>query len=259
VYPIKVSPPNINNRNAKFILDDKFRICFGLGYIKDVTQKDLEIIANNRDFLTTLDKLLEFFLVNSINKSTVFSLIYSGACDSIGESRNAMWNAYAVVKQFEKNSFLLQELIKIESDLTGVNFDLIQEYKNMTAVHTIDDVKNMSDGDYDIILDVTTVTKRKTKKGKDYIMIAADGLNVFAWNIEQVQKDQITGGESIHCLVAKNRDFVQYRKLLGRVNISKLQGMKKYESVMPEANLFTNSPVIDDPRQMALDLFNRLT
>ena len=83
---ILVLPPNINESDSEFIIENKTKIRFGLSAIKNVGDAAIFTIISSRgespfksldDFITRVD-------LSAVNKKTVESLIKSGAMDIFG-------------------------------------------------------------------------------------------------------------------------------------------------------------------------------
>ena len=89
---ISVKPPNVNLSNRDFSVSENILV-FGLGAIKNVGSKAIDNIIEARKELgkfISLEQLCENVDMQLVNKRVFESLIKSGACDSLGESRAGM-------------------------------------------------------------------------------------------------------------------------------------------------------------------------
>ncbi len=89
---IAVQPPDVNLSQRDFsVLDNK--LVFGLGAIKNVGGKAIDNIIEARKGLgkfSSMEQLCENVDMQLVNKRVFESLIKSGACDSLGQSRAVM-------------------------------------------------------------------------------------------------------------------------------------------------------------------------
>jgi len=91
---IPVRPPDVNESTRSFSIS-KGQLLFGLGAIKNVGSAAIESIIEIRNRLgkfSSLDEFCENVDLRQVNKRVLESLIKSGACDSLGQSRAGMMN-----------------------------------------------------------------------------------------------------------------------------------------------------------------------
>lgn len=89
---IPVQPPDVNLSDRDFSVSDN-KLVFGLGAIKNVGSKAVDNIIEARQGLgnfKSLSQLCESVDLHLANKRVFESLIKSGACDSLGQSRAQM-------------------------------------------------------------------------------------------------------------------------------------------------------------------------
>lgn len=95
---IKVLPPNINESQSNFIIENKKQIRFGLQGIKSVSANAIEEIINKRgkNKYTSLSSLLNRVNLSEVNKKTLEILIKVGAMDEFGD-RNKLLVMYQTI------------------------------------------------------------------------------------------------------------------------------------------------------------------
>ena len=232
-YIISILPPDVNESELQFTINKEYKIRYGLSFIKSLTSADAEKLVRKTEKLKNHNEFLQFCINNKFNKSSVLALIYSGACDLFGVSRNQIFVDYMKYRA-EKNLFnySLIELVKLEAEYCGVNFDLLEEYGKVQSRHTIENLKEGDDGEYEICFTVNDIIIRKTKTDKKYVMVATDAVNLFVWNMAKFERDAVKKGETLKCYVTKKGEYIQYKGVSGRVDINgKLGHMKKYREV----------------------------
>lgn len=87
---IKVLSPSINKSDSDFTYENN-SILYGLSYIKNVGDENVEKIINNRPYIS----LEEFLNKNEFDSRTIISLIKSGAFDELNKSRKELLLEYA--------------------------------------------------------------------------------------------------------------------------------------------------------------------
>jgi DNA polymerase-3 subunit alpha len=96
LFDIKVLPPNIKLKNVDFMIKDSHTICFGLSHIKSLGERAISQVLETRvDF----NDFYSFIFDCRLNKSTVISLICSGALDDFNVSRDKMLREYKLLKK----------------------------------------------------------------------------------------------------------------------------------------------------------------
>ena len=103
---IKISAPKASLANKEFMISGEgkdTRVYFGLSHIKQVSTKDVSVMKDNPDSLSNFcDFILLHFdkerLPNRLRSLCVESLISSGACDEMYESRSVMLEIFNVLK-----------------------------------------------------------------------------------------------------------------------------------------------------------------
>ena len=91
---IKVQPPDVNKSARNFLISEN-QLVFGLGAIKNVGSAAIDSIIEMRKRLGRFESLKNFCEsvdLRQANKRVLESLIKSGACDSLGETRSGMLN-----------------------------------------------------------------------------------------------------------------------------------------------------------------------
>jgi len=89
---IEVLPPNINKSSVEFTIEEKVKIRFGLGAIKNVGTRTVEKVVEERNkngSFSNLDELIERVGTSNLSKKDLECLIKAGALDQFG-SRNAL-------------------------------------------------------------------------------------------------------------------------------------------------------------------------
>jgi len=91
---IKVQPPDVNFSAKSFSISES-QLVFGLGAIKNVGSAAIDSIIEIRGQsgrFPSFKKFCESVDLRQVNKRVLESLIKSGACDSLGETRSSMMN-----------------------------------------------------------------------------------------------------------------------------------------------------------------------
>jgi hypothetical protein len=158
--------------------------------------------------------------------------VFCGACDCFNVPRNKILVDYMMFRN-EKHieNYSLMELVKLESEYCGINFDLLEEYSKIESANTIEDLKEGGDGKYEITITINDVISRVTKTNKKYKMVVSDYVNIFVWNVAQLAEDDIQKGETLKCIVYKKGDYIQYGRVSGRIKLDRLRKLKKYDEV----------------------------
>jgi len=103
---IKVQPPDVNFSTKDFSISDD-QLVFGLGAIKNVGSAAIDSILETRKqqgHFPSLKNFCEAVDLRQVNKRVLESLIKSGACDSLGESRSGkMKNLPATMEMAQAN------------------------------------------------------------------------------------------------------------------------------------------------------------
>jgi DNA polymerase-3 subunit alpha len=89
---IKVQPPDVNFSAKNFSISEN-QLVFGLGAIKNVGSAAIDSIIETRGqsgSFPAFKKFCESVDLRQVNKRVLESLIKSGACDSLGETRSSM-------------------------------------------------------------------------------------------------------------------------------------------------------------------------
>ena len=92
-HSIAVLPPDVNESGANFTVVDDKTIRFGLGAIKNVGEKLVEAIEEERiknGKFSSVENLLQRIHNRDLNRKSLESLVRSGALDSLGE-RDALY------------------------------------------------------------------------------------------------------------------------------------------------------------------------
>jgi len=97
---ILVLPPNINESDSEFIIENKTKIRFGLSAIKNVGDAAIFTIISSRGEspFKSLDDFISRVDLSAVNKKTVESLIKSGAMDIFG-NRAGLLLSYAEIME----------------------------------------------------------------------------------------------------------------------------------------------------------------
>lgn len=231
-YPIRVVPPNVCRPTKEFSLDGEHHIQYGLAYVKSLTEADLgKLLANKTPFASYRDFMV-FCLTSNFNRSSFKALVYSGACDVFGESRNSMWYEYMKHKRTQaehddgedSDNLSIEQMMAMESDYCGVSFDMMGESANLSAEHAVEDVKKGGDGTYTVVVTVKDIIKRSSKKSKKpyLLMTTVQAINIFIWDMDKFNNDNVRIGETILCRIQKSGDFCQFSKITGRVDMKKV-------------------------------------
>jgi len=126
---ININGPEISMANKEFLIekrDQTTSIFFGLSHLKQVSNKDVDVMSNNKDHVSSFAGLIRLHFDKlsfdkRIRSLAVESLIKCGACDSYGLSRRVMFEIFTVIKSLTpKEIEFVMGLIKNEGAETGV-------------------------------------------------------------------------------------------------------------------------------------------
>lgn len=93
---LKVLPPNINQSQYQFTVDEDGSIIFGLGAIKGAGESAIENIIINRKQQGLFKDILDFCCridTRKVNKRVLEALVRSGSLDSLGKNRATLFNS----------------------------------------------------------------------------------------------------------------------------------------------------------------------
>jgi DNA polymerase-3 subunit alpha len=93
VNGLKVMPPNVNCSSFKFIVDDQYRIVYGLGALKGVGEGAIESIIAARNSGGSFKDIFDLCMrvdLRKVTRRTFESLIFSGALDVFNMHRAAV-------------------------------------------------------------------------------------------------------------------------------------------------------------------------
>jgi DNA polymerase-3 subunit alpha len=117
---IEILPPDINHSEKYFTIEGTKTVRFGLGAIKNTSEKAIEEIVRERKEngeFTSLDNLVERVGTAAINKKTLECLIKVGSMDAWGE-RNALLTVMPAI--WDRFSRLDAIKVNGQSDLFGM-------------------------------------------------------------------------------------------------------------------------------------------
>ena len=138
---IRIMPPDVNEGQRDFSISGD-KLLFGLGAIKNVGGKAIESIIQTRRKLgrfTSLRQFCENVDLGQVNRRVIESLIKSGACDSLGESRASMLHHLGLymdlgqARQRDREmgqAGLFEGLEGAEPDLDTLHLDAVKDWSD---------------------------------------------------------------------------------------------------------------------------------
>lgn len=134
-----VLPPNINNSQYYFYVDQYKRIIYGIGAIKGVGKNSIDAIVKSRDRSGSFKGLFDFcFRIDKskINNHIIEKLIFSGAFDIFGVHRAKLLTALddimrTVIQIFDKKSSKQIDIFErnSKSNINNVEYKIYNETK----------------------------------------------------------------------------------------------------------------------------------
>lgn len=200
---IKFLPPNINQSDFSFSKEGDMTIRFGLGFIAGMDKAANEIIEERKsgNFKNFNDFLIRTKHIRSVNKKTIENLIFAGAFDEDQKTIYDSWEK-AEPQEWDKRSITQREL-----NVLGVVLS------NVVSIDTegLIAISDLKDG---VIQQCAFIpvksTLKKTKKGKDYILLSVkcvineDKHNIFIWD----PNIKFHEGEVYRVNLKKQNDFL---------------------------------------------------
>jgi len=107
LFDIKILPPDIRHKNVDFVISDEKTIRFGLSHIKKLGKRAIEQILEWKD--VDYDNFYNFIFDCPLTKTSVVSLICSGALDCFGLPRDRMLREYELYKKISAKQ---QQIVK---------------------------------------------------------------------------------------------------------------------------------------------------
>lgn len=98
---LSILPPDINNSQLDFTVDQTKNILFGLGAVKGIGGSAIESILSERKE-RPFDNLFDFVARCNVTKSVIEAAIKSGAMDNMGAHRNSLMATYPKAIQVGK-------------------------------------------------------------------------------------------------------------------------------------------------------------
>lgn len=213
---IVMLPPDINRSGYNFECEGTTAIRYGLSAILNLDKAAYAIVTERKkgkftsfdDFLNRMD------LYKTINKKVVESLIYVNAFSEFGKPEE-LYSQYYDFREEDKNDrlkFSEKTLVANEFELLGINISFrtaeMDQAKNYYPISEIQENARRN-----CCFVVKKVTQKKTKNGKDYLLVAVQCLNketthnLFCWNANESLKPNVMYiGE-----ISKSNDFLNLR------------------------------------------------
>jgi DNA polymerase-3 subunit alpha len=96
---IKVNPPSLRDGSVLFRINKDGEIDFGVGFIKHVGIQGAEGALKSKGEFSRFTDFLEKVSMRTVNERTVRMMIYGGAFDFLGMTRNLLYEKYSKVKE----------------------------------------------------------------------------------------------------------------------------------------------------------------
>jgi DNA polymerase-3 subunit alpha len=203
---VKILPVDVNESDFEFSIDKDGNIRFGLTFVKGITPDAAAEIIRRRPF-TGINDFINSDHKQLKNKRVIVALIQSGALDSIagGVSRADMYNEFVKIRKYKEDpvSWSLSDIIANEIELMNVSFtevtyfvgqrDRIKEKYPDFKLRMLEDVVDLeNEGELAAVFRISTVEKKKSKKGKPYYVVGlSDGISsmsrVYYWGDKEIQ------------------------------------------------------------------------
>lgn len=161
---IKVLPPSIQDRNARFEVISDSEIRYGFESVKGFGEKSIELIQRDPLNYTSLFQFLRDADNSYLDRGTVSSLIDSGCLDDFFSDLDI---PQAELTRKEKMDVLYRELNTLGIFLSDHPFNNVQDLVAGKATHTLSDLYKMSAQEkVKVACIVIDVTKKITRAGK---------------------------------------------------------------------------------------------
>lgn len=244
----KVNRPNVNKSDEFFKLNSDTEIQWGLGWVKNLTEKSIFEITSNRDLNGEYTSLNDFFdRVGSkvLNKRVVDALVWSGALDDfLGggvQNRFDLYNhIFTDLKRgkFEPIKGNEEDEIDQEVEYITLSFRELERFSevrkhwedntgtNMDYLFTVED-----EGSYNVVGIVDKIENKVTKTGKDYVRITLRDETkilrmIYAWPWKCKGWDSLRKGMFIQAGLINDGKFVN---IVGWTLINESEKEKKLE------------------------------
>lgn len=179
---IKILPPCVNKSSYTFSMESDNEIRFGLMAIKDIGEEAAKLIENERikngefsDYQDLVNRLHSIKLKKNTldSKDILKALIYSGATDCLGLSRNAKINNIDIVKSIASENVSTNNSIELLDSLFGIEIETsiedepeyptrkmltheVEYLSTFISKHILDDyIDIISNSDINYIADIT--------------------------------------------------------------------------------------------------------
>ena len=246
----KVQRPNINKSDNLFKLNNDEEIQWGLGWVKNLTEKSIWDIVAERELngeFKTIDDFFERIDAKILNKRVIEGLVWSGAFDDYidDESYKDRYDIYNYiftnikkVSKFEPIKGNEDDMIDREIDYITLSFRELEKFAEvrkhwanntgaeMDYLYTVEDP-----GQYNCVGVIDKVERKTTKNGKDYRRITLRDETkilkmVYAWPWKCKGWDSLKTGMFIQASLTNDGTFVH---IVGWTLINESEKQKKIE------------------------------
>ena len=239
---IDVTKPDINRSYGKFTVEGDV-IRFGLAAIKNVGEKVIEAITNERDRNGKYENFIEFcerVAGEDVNKKCIESLIKAGAFDSLGDNRATLLNSF-------------------ENILDSINSD---RHKGLSGQVNLFDLGNESTGisqkyQYEKLEEMPKLQLLSMEKDMLGIYISGHPLDNYVESIKKYSNisslDLIDEEEDLDVKVSEkinDGDFVKFIAILSGIK-TKITKNNEVMAFLTAEDLNGSIPVIVFPKTYA--------
>ena len=199
---IEIVSPDVNTSGVLFTPRNG-KVYYGLSQIKGVGAKNVEAVIKNQPYASIED----FMAKNKkITKKVFDGLVKTGAFSKLPDypGKEALLENFANIKkglklsEINKTEDELSETIKDEIENLGFLLsDPFNRVKDVVEKYSIPNLNELSEGPGAILVFPTEVAKKRSKKGKDYVVVSCyynkQSVDVLAFN------QNVDAAESIAC------------------------------------------------------------
>lgn len=243
-----VKRPNINKSDEYFKLNSDTEIQWGLGWVKNLTEKSIFEITSNRYLNGEYISLKDFFdrVGNkALNKRVVDALVWSGALDDFieGKIKNRFDLYNYIFTELKKGKFdpiegNEEDEIDQEIEFITLSFRELEKFAeirkhwenntgtSMDYLFTVED-----EGSYNVVGIVDKIENKKTKTGKDYVRITLRDETkimrmIYAWPWKCKGWDSLRKGMFVQASLTNDGKFVN---IVGWTLINESEKQKRIE------------------------------
>lgn len=239
---VEVLPPCINRSEREFTIDDDRKVLFGLSAIKGVGDAIQDKIIIEREKGGEFTSMFDFMARVRPTKTVLASLIYSGALDVFGDSRQRMHRAYGPsLKHLDSFKVAVKKTPEKENELRTTFTDIWNDLYD-----------NDFNGDLDDVISPSELVIEERKRLGFYM--SSHPINAYAQEVEALKVTKLSDFKSIH-----GNEILENKKQGNKGNVHILAGAVTEINVRSNKKGHTAEVTVDDgTSQVRLRLQNKL-